>query len=143
MKVVAIIYTGSELNSSAVSEIHKAMNDFAVGGSEIVIKKYNEEDLLNLGLKTAVADIKFDSENEAVENAAVYISKKFGSVLKKPIKLVLAMSEVKNSATVEAKILKNAVSIISENSNNPILEKHGLSTTIVKVIVEFNTSYHA
>lgn len=143
MKVVAIIYTGSELDSSAVSEIHKAMNDFAVGGSEIVIKKYNEEDLLNLGLKTAVADIKFDSENEAVENAAVYISKKFGSVLKKPIKLVLAMSEVKNSATREAEILKNAVSIISENSNNPILEKHGLSTTIVKVIVEFNTSYHA
>lgn len=143
MKVVAIIYTGSELNSSAVSEIHKAMNDFAVGGSEIIIKKYNEEDLLNLGLKTAVTDIKFDSENEAVENAAVYISKKFGSVLKKPIKLVLAMSEVKNSATREAEILKNAVSIISENSNNPILEKHGLSTTIVKVIVEFNTSYHA
>lgn len=143
MKVVAIIYTGSELDSSAVSEIHKAMNDFAVGGSEIIIKKYNEEDLLNLGLKTAVADIKFDSENEAVENAAVYISKKFGSVLKKPIKLVLAMSEVKNSATREAEILKNAVSIISENSNNPILEKHGLSTTIVKVIVEFNTSYHA
>lgn len=143
MKVVAIIYTGSELDSSAVSEIHKAMNDFAVGGSEIIIKKYNEEDLLNLGLKTAVADIKFDSENEAVENAAVYISKKFGSVLKKPIKLVLAMSEVKNSTTREAEILKNAVSIISENSNNPILEKHGLSTTIVKVIVEFNTSYHA
>lgn len=143
MKVVAIIYTGTELNSNAVSEIHKAINDFAVGGSQIVIKKYNEEDLLNLGLKTAVADIKFDSENEAVENAAVYISKKFGSVLKKPIKLVLAMSEVKNSATREAEILKNAVSIISENSNNPILEKHGLSTTIVKVIVEFNTSYHA
>lgn len=143
MKVVAIIYTGSELDSSAVSEIHKAINDFAVGGSEIVIKKYNEEDLLNLGLKTAVADIKFDSENEAVENAAVYISKKFESVLRKPVRLVLSMSEVKNSATREAQILKNAVSIISENSNNPILEKYGLSKTIVKVIVEFNTSYHA
>ena len=143
MKVVAIIYTGSELDSSAVSEIHKAMNDFAVGGSEIVIKKYNEEDLLNLGLKQAVAEIKSDNENEAVENAAVFISKRFGSVLRKPVRLVLSMSEVKNSATVEAKILKNAVSIISENSNNPILEKHGLSTTIVKVIVEFNTSYHA
>lgn len=143
MKVVAIIYTGSELDSSAVSEIHKAINDFAVGGSEIVIKKYNEEDLLNLGLKTAVADIKFDSENEAVENAAVYISRKFEPVLRKPVRLVLAMSEVKNSATGEAEILKNAVSIISENSNNPILEKYGLSKTIVKVIVEFNTSYHA
>lgn len=143
MKVVAIIYTGSELNSSAISEIHKAMNDFAVGGSEIVIKKYNEEDLLNLGLKTAVADIKFDSENEAVENAAIYISKKFESVLRKPVRLVLSMSEVKNSATREAEILKNAVSIISENSNNPILEKYGLSKTIVKVIAEFNTSYHA
>lgn len=143
MKVVAIIYTGSELDSSAVSEIHKAINDFAVGGSEIVIKKYNEEDLLNLGLKTAVADIKFDSENEAVENAAIYISKKFESVLRKPVRLVLSMSEVKNSATREAEILKNAVSIISENSSNPILEKYGLSKTIVKVIVEFNTSYHA
>lgn len=143
MKVIAIIYTGSELDSSAVSEIHKAINDFAVGGSEIVIKKYNEEDLLNLGLKTAVADIKFDSENEAVENAAIYISKKFESVLRKPVRLVLSMSEVKNSATREAEILKNAVSIISENSNNPILEKYGLSKTIVKVIVEFNTSYHA
>lgn len=143
MKVVAIIYTGSELDSSAVSEIHKAINDFAVGGSEIVIKKYNEEDLLNLGLKTAVADIKFDSENEAIENAAIYISKKFESVLRKPVRLVLSMSEVKNSATREAEILKNAVSIISENSNNPILEKYGLSKTIVKVIVEFNTSYHA
>ena len=143
MKVVAIIYTGSELDSNAVSEIHKAINDFAVGGSEIVIKKYNEEDLLNLGLKTAVADIKFDSENEAVENAAIYISKKFESVLRKPVRLVLSMSEVKNSATREAEILKNAVSIISENSNNPILEKYGLSKTIVKVIVEFNTSYHA
>lgn len=143
MKVVAIIYTGSELDSSAVSEIHKAINDFAVGGSEIVIKKYNEEDLLNLGLKTAVADIKFDSENEAIENAAIYILKKFESVLRKPVRLVLSMSEVKNSATREAEILKNAVSIISENSNNPILEKYGLSKTIVKVIVEFNTSYHA
>ena len=75
MKVVAIIYTGSELTSSAVSEIHKAINDFAVGGSQIVIKKYNEEDLLNLGLKTAVADIKFDNENEAVENAYEIIEK--------------------------------------------------------------------
>ena len=143
MKVVTIIYTGSELNSSAVSEIHKAMNDFAVGGSEIVIKKYNEEDLLNLGLKQAVAEIKSDNENEAVENAAVFISKRFGSVLRKPVRLVLSMSEVKNSATEEAKILKNAVSIISGNSTNPILEKYGLSKTIVKVIAEFNTSYYA
>ena len=143
MKVVAIIYTGSELDSSAVSEIHKAINDFAVGGSEIVIKKYNEEDLLNLGLKQAVAEIKFDNENEAVENAAVFISKRFGSVLRKPVSLVLSMSEVKNSATEEAKILKNAVSIISGNSTNPILEKYGLSKTIVKVIAEFNTSYYA
>lgn len=143
MKVVAIIYTGPELDSNAVSEIHKAINDFAVGGSQIVIKKYNEEDLLNLGLKQTVADIKFDNENEAVENAAVYISKKFESALRKPIKLVLSMSEVKNSRTEEAKILKNAVSIISNNSNNPILEKYGLSNTIVKVIEEFNTSYHA
>lgn len=143
MKVVAIIYTGSELDSNAVSEIHKAINDFAVGGSQIVINKYNEEDLLNLGLKQAVADIKFDDENKAVENAAVYISKKFGSVLRKPVRLVLSMSEVKNSATEEAKILKNAVSIISENSTNPILEKYGLSKTIVKVIAEFNTSYYA
>lgn len=143
MKVVAIIYTGSELDSNAVSEIHKAINDFAVGESQIVIKKYNEEDLLNLGLKQTVADIKFDNENEAVENAAVYISKKFESALRKPIRLVLSMSEVKNSRTEEAKILKNAVSIISNNSNNPILEKYGLSNTIVKVIEEFNTSYHA
>ena len=143
MKVVAIIYTGSELTSSAVSEIHKAINDFAVGGSQIVIKKYNEEDLLNLGLKRAVTDIKFDVENKAVENAAVYISKRFESVLRKPVRLVLSMSEVKNSATEEAKILKNAVSIISGNSTNPILEKYGLSKTIVKVIAEFNTSYYA
>lgn len=143
MKVVAIIYTGSELTSSAVSEIHKAINDFAVGGSQIVIKKYNEEDLLNLGLKRAVTDIKFDDENKAVENAAVFISKRFGSVLRKPVRLVLSMSEVKNSATEEAKILKNAVSIISGNSTNPILEKYGLSKTIVKVIAEFNTSYYA
>ncbi len=143
MKVVAIIYAGSELDSSAVSEIHKAINDFAVGGSQIVIKKYNEEDLLNLGLKTAVANIKFDNENEAVENAAEYISKRFGSVLRKPVRLVLSMSEVKNSATEEAKILKNAVSIISGNSTNPVLEKYGLSKTIVKVIAEFNTSYYA
>lgn len=141
MKVVAIIYTGTELNSNAVSEIHKAINDFAVGGSQIVIKKYNEEDLLNLGLKQAVTEIKFDNKNEAVENAAVYISKRFESVLRKPIRLVLSMSEVKNSE--EANILKNAVSIISENSTNPILEKYGLSKTIVKVITEFNTSYHA
>lgn len=143
MKVVAIIYTGSELDSNAVSEIHKAINDFAVGGSQIVINKYNEEDLLNLGLKQAVADIKFDDENKAVENAAVYISKRFESVLRKPVRLVLSMSEVKNSETEEANILKNAVSIISENSTNPILEKYGLSKTIVKVITEFNTSYHA
>ena len=143
MKVVAIIYTGSELTSSAVSEIHKAINDFAVGGSQIVIKKYNEEDLLNLGLKTAVADINFNNENEAVENAAEYISKNFKSVLRKPIRFILSMTEVKNSATLEADILKNAVSIISENSNNPILEKYGLSKTIVKTITEFNTSYHA
>lgn len=143
MKVVAIIYAGSELDSSAVSEIRKAINDFAVGGSQIVIKKYNEEDLLNLGLKTAVADIKFNNENEAVENAATYISKKFESVLRKPVKFVLAMSEVKNSVTGEAEILKNAVSIISENSTNPILAKYGLSNTIVKTIIEFNTSYHA
>lgn len=141
MKVVAIIYTGSELDSNAVSEIHKAINDFAVGGSQIVIKKYNEEDLLNLGLKQAVTEIKFDNKNEAVENAAVYISKRFESVLRKPVRLVLSMSEVKNSE--EANILKNAVSIISENSTNPILEKYGLSKTIVKVIAEFNTSYYA
>lgn len=143
MKVVAIIYTGSELSSSAVCEIRKVMDDFAVNGSQIVINKYNEEDLLNLGLKQAVTEIGFDNKNEAVENAAVFISKRFESVLRKPVRLVLSMSEVKNSATEEAKILKNAVSIISNNSTNPILEKYGLSKTIVKVIAEFNTSYYA
>ena len=143
MKVVAIIYTGSELSSSAVCEIRKVMDDFAVNGSQIVINKYNEEDLLNLGLKQAVAEIGFDNKNEAVENAAVFISKRFESVLRKPVRLVLSMSEVKNSATEEAKILKNAVSIISNNSTNHILEKYGLSKTIVKVIAEFNTSYYA
>lgn len=143
MKVVAIIYTGSELSSSAICEIRKALDGFTVDGSQIVINKYNEEDLLNLGLKQAVAEIKFDNENKAVENAAVYISKRFESVLRKPVRLVLSMSEVKNSATEEANILKNAVSIISNNSANPILEKYGLSKTIVKVIAEFNTSYYA
>lgn len=143
MKVVAIIYTGSELSSSAICGIRKVMDGFAVDGSSIVINKYNEEDLLNLGLKQAVAEIKFDNENEAVENAAVYISKRFESTLRKPVRLVLSMSEVKNSGTEEAKILKNAVSIISNNSTNPVLEKYGLSKTIVKVITEFNTSYHA
>lgn len=141
MKVVAIIYTGSELSSSAICEIRKALDGFTVDGSQIVINKYNEEDLLNLGLKQAVTEIKFDNENKAVENAAVYISKRFESVLRKPVRLVLSMSEVKNSE--EANILKNAVSIISENSTNPILEKYGLSKTIVKVIAEFNTSYYA
>ena len=143
MKVVAIIYTGSELDSSAICEIRKVMDNFAVNGSQIVVNKYNEEDLLNLGLKQAVTEIKFDNENKAVENAAEYISKRFGSVLRKPVRLVLSMSEVKNSATEEAKILKNAVSIISGNSTNPVLEKYGLSKTIVKVIAEFNTSYYA
>lgn len=143
MKVVAIIYTGSELNSSAICEIRKALDGFTVDGSQIVINKYNEEDLLNLGLKQAVAEIKFDNKNKAVENAAVYISKRFESVLRKPVRLILSMSEVKNSVTGEAEILKNAVSIISENSTNPILANYGLSNTIVKTIIEFNTSYHA
>lgn len=143
MKVVAIIYTGIELDSSAICEIREALDGFTVDGSQIVINKYNEEDLLNLGLKQAVAEIKFDNENKAVENAAVYISKRFESVLRKPVRLILSMSEVKNSVTEEAEILKNAVSIISENSTNPILAKYGLSNTIVKTIIEFNTSYHA
>ena len=64
MKVVAIIYTGSELTSSAVSEIHKAINDFAVGGSQIVIKKYNEEDLLTLGLK--IYEVQYERISKTV-----------------------------------------------------------------------------
>ena len=92
---------------------------------------------------TIATDVSEKTVAYVSENAAVYISKKFESVLRKPIKFVLAMSEVKNSLTGEAEILKNAVSIISENSDNPILEKYGLSKTIVKTIAEFNTSYHA
>lgn len=142
MKVVVFVYEGTELPSDIVSSMAAQMSRFAVNASEIVIKKFNEEDLLHMGVQKAVQGIVFDEKNDAVEHAATYISTRFASFFAQPVKLVLAMSEVKNSTTEEATILKNAVSIIVENPTNPILKKNGLTASVVKVIKEFNTSYH-
>lgn len=142
MKVIAIIYDGSEIPGEILHAMSDEMSRFVVQGSNVVFKKFNENDLVNLGIKNAVSVIAKDPENNPLEHAANYIVTRFGTFLSQPIPLVLAMSEVKNSTTEEAAILKNAVSIIVENPTNPLLKKKGITPSVVKVIKEFNTSYH-
>lgn len=141
MKVVTIVYDGTELPSDIISSMVGCMRRFVVEGSNTTVKQFNERDLITLGIKETVST-KADNKTQAVEHAANYISTRFGSFLKEPIKLILAMAEVKNSTTEEATILKNAVSIIVENSTNPILKQNEITPSVVKVIKEFNMSYH-
>lgn len=141
MKVVTIVYDGTELPSDIISSMVGCMSRFVVEGSNTTVKQLNEKDLITLGIKDAVS-VRVDNKTTAVEHAANYISTRFGSFLKEPIKLILAMAEVKNSTTEEATILKNAVSIIVENPTNPILKQNEITPSVVKVIKEFNASYH-
>lgn len=142
MKVIAIIYNGTEVPGEVLGVMKNDMSRFVANNSQVVIKTFNESDLINLGIKASVSAITFDEKNDAIEHASNYISTRFGSFLNQPVRLVLAMSEVKNSAVEEATILKNAVSIICENPTNPILKKSGITASVVKVIKEFNTSYN-
>lgn len=142
MKVIAIIYNGAEVPAEILNAMKNDMNRFVANNSQVVFKTFNESDLVNLGIQASVGAITFDAKNDAVENASNYISTRFGSFLNQPVRLVLAMSEVKNSTAEEATILKNAVSIIVENPTNPILKKNGITASVVKVIKEFNTSYN-
>lgn len=141
MKVITIVYDGTELPSDIISSMVGCMSRFVVEGSNTTVKQLNERDLITLGIKNVVST-RTDNKTQAVEHAANYISTRFGSFLKEPIKLILAMAEVKNSTTEESTILKNAVSIIVENPTNPILKQNEITPSVVKVIKEFNTSYH-
>lgn len=140
MKIVAFIYNGTELPSDILSTMSRQMSNFVAASSSITVKKFNEEDLVKLGIKTAVESMP--NKDEALEHAATYISTRFGSFFKTPVTMVLAMSEKKNSTTEEATILKNAVSIIVENLGNPLLKKYDITPSVAKVIKEFSTCYH-
>lgn len=142
MKVVVVVYDGNELPSDIITSMANQMSRFVVDESKIVIKQYNEEALLHMGVRKAVSSITFDEKNEAIDHACTYLSTRYGSFFKEPVKFVLAMSEVKNSGTNESTILKNAIQIISENPTDPILKKYSITPSVVKTIKEFKTSYH-
>lgn len=140
MKIVAFIYDGTELPCDIISSMSNQMSRFVKSNSTITVKKLNEEDLVKLGIKEVVNSTP--SKNEALEHAATYMQTRYGTFFKSPVSLVIAMSDVKMSTTDEARILKNAVSIIVENLGNPILKKYEITPSVAKTIKEFSTCYH-
>lgn len=142
MKVLVIVYDGSTLPGEVVRSMVSSASHFMANNSNTIVKQFNEDDLVSIGVKSAVDNIVFDKKNDEVEHAATYIQTRFGGFFKESVKLVLAMAEVKNSGTEESTILKNAISIIVNNSKDPILGLHSITPSVVKVIKEFNSSYH-
>jgi hypothetical protein len=140
MKLVVFTYDGTELPCDIISSMTNQMTRFVKSGSSITVKKLNEEDLVKLGIKSAVC--LAPSRNEALEQAAIYMQKRFGTFFKNPVSLVVSMSEIKGSTTEEARILKSAVSIIVENLGNPMLKQYDITPSVAKVIKEFSTCYH-
>jgi hypothetical protein len=141
MKVVAFLYEGTELPSDILSSMCHQMENFVAPNGGIITKKFNENDLTKLCVKSLVASTS-SAKNEEVERAATYISTRFGNLVKEPVKFILSMSEIRNSTDNEAVILRNAVKIISENKSNSILKQYNITPSVVNTIIEFNNSYH-
>jgi hypothetical protein len=141
MKVVVFSYDGSELPRDILGSMTNQMSRFIVAGSSVHVEKFNESDLIQLSVKTVAGPSK-DDKDEAINHAATYISTRFGKFFKEPVMLAVAMSEVKNSSTEEAVVLKNAVQLVLENICNITLKKYGITPSVVKVIKDFSTCYH-
>lgn len=141
MKVVVFSYDGSELPRDILGSMTNQMSRFVVAGSSVHVEKFNESDLIQLSVKSVAGPSKTEKD-EALEHAVTYLSTRFGKFFKEPVMLAVAMSEVKNSSTEEAVVLKNAIQIVLENIGNAVLKKYGLTPSVVKVVKDFSTCYH-
>lgn len=142
MKVICITYNGSSINSNTVAAIIKCISGFVVDNSAVV-NTYTEEDMSSLCIKDSVKKIDDSERISATESACIYISKRFGGLFDFPLKMIIAMAELKATGSNEEKaILHNAVKILSNPLiNNALLDKYKISSKITTAIKEFNLTY--
>lgn len=141
MKAIVITYDGTSINSDTVASIVSCISRFVANNSAIV-NTYTENDISSLCVEKSVKN-RTTEEMTPVESACVYISKRFGTFFGSPLKMILAMGELKAGGIDEEKVLlRNAIRILS-GTNLPkyVLDKYKIGSSVLKVIKEFSTTY--
>ena len=93
MKVIAIVYDGSEIPQSTIIEALRPMLDKYASNPHVVVKQYGEEDLVKMGVVASVGKIAKTSKEEEIAHAAVYIKERFGEIFDNKVQLTLGFIE--------------------------------------------------
>lgn len=140
MKVITIVYDGSEIPQSTIIETLKPMFDKYASNPNVVVKQYGEEDLIRMGIVASVDNIAKTSKEEEIVHAAVYIKEKFGEIFDNKVQLALGFIE---SLNLHDTLLRNAINIIYNNRLNvKVITKEGIPSGVLNAIVSFKENYH-
>lgn len=140
MKVIAIVYDGSEIPQSTIVETLKPMFDKYASNPNIVVKQYGEEDLIKMGIAASVGKIAKTSKEEEIVHAVVYIKEKFGEIFDNKVQLALGFIE---SLNMHDTLLSNAINIIYNNRTNvAAITAEGLPLGVLNAIISFKENYH-
>lgn len=143
MKVVAIVYEGSSIPTQVAMERVKDMLGVYVNNSSaVVVKQYDEEDLLNMGVHSSINSISKTSKEEAIEHSINYIVGKLHDTFGSEVQFTLGLLEVLNSP--EKEMLKKAINIIYDNRDSievKTMKAMGIPIKIFSAIISFKRNY--
>lgn len=140
MKVITIVYDGSEIPQSTIVETLKPMFDKYASSPNIVVKQYVEEDLIKMGVTASVGKIAKTSKEEEIVYAVMYIKEKFEEIFDNKVQLALGFIE---SLNMHDAALRNAINIIYNNRFNiDAITTEGLPLDVFNAIISFKENYH-
>lgn len=145
-QIILISYDGMQLSDKDVAVLANRLTDIldrhAVSGSVIDINTLTKEELIDrllLGM-TSVKEMKIPTEEEAIENAVVYIGEKFKQFLTGPntsyVGFVVALTEALHK---DDDLLKKSAYILSTHSGkvkSTTARKYGFTKSIFEAIAQ-------
>lgn len=141
MKVITIIYSGTEVPQELIYEAIKPIMERFASSENVIVSRYNENDLVSMGIKASVKNIVNSSKENEVEQASTYIKGLFRDLFGNKVQLTLGFIEVLNSQN--SKLLRNAINIIYENrKSTTTLNKLGIKSDVLDAIVSFKENYN-
>lgn len=144
-QIILISYGGTQLSEKDVAvlagRLTDILNGHAISGSVVDIATLTKEELINriLGM-TSVKEMKIPTEEEAIENAVVYIGEKFKQFLTGSnasyVGFVVALTEALHK---DDDLLKKSAYILSTHSGkvkSATARKYGFTKSIFEAIAQ-------
>lgn len=138
-QIVVLTYTGPEPDDSMLIDIHQAV--LGVGGYAVKVHVMDDADIAKAAAKFICEQTTNDSEENPIEQAIVYIGKKFKYCLMEDKNMAKFAAEIAREATIarmqggDTKLL-NAIEIIYNGGkvSKKFADKYGINRAALVAI---------